>query len=422
MHRLALILLLAAGASRLPALPSFARQTGQKCSACHVGGDWPQLTPWGRFFKLSGYTIGSAVKDKEGGVHVPVGVFGQAGLTWAPNADNAQGNPVILHSGDLQAYNFSAEVATKVTDFLGVFYEYNVGNTFPGWKGASGAVDIRAVHFFHAGSHEILTGIDSNNNPTVQDVWNSTGQWSFPSYTSPWAPGALTTPVISRLASQSGSIGAYALIDRHVYVEASAYRVGAGFFQWMTAGTPFSNPGVTYLKGFNPYWRAYWTASRGPSSFMAGTFGMRASVFPSAAQPSGPANSLTDYGVDAQYQHLLSKQSLTVRTSYIFEARDWSASFPIGSVGTPSGDAKFFNVSGSYSLGNAWTFHACYLLAGANHDAMRYTVTNTAGDVISTSPKYERLPVGSGQEYYAELTAHGAVSRVLHLSRAAKQY
>ena len=32
------------------ALPSFARQTGQRCSSCHVGGNWPQLTPWGRFF------------------------------------------------------------------------------------------------------------------------------------------------------------------------------------------------------------------------------------------------------------------------------------------------------------------------------------------------------------------------------------
>ena len=40
------------------ALPSFARQTGQRCAACHVGGNWPQLTPWGRFFKLAGYTAG----------------------------------------------------------------------------------------------------------------------------------------------------------------------------------------------------------------------------------------------------------------------------------------------------------------------------------------------------------------------------
>ncbi len=40
------------------ALPSFARQTGQNCVACHAGGQFPELTPYGRLFKLTGYTIG----------------------------------------------------------------------------------------------------------------------------------------------------------------------------------------------------------------------------------------------------------------------------------------------------------------------------------------------------------------------------
>ena len=40
------------------ALPVFARQTGQNCVACHAGGQFPELTPYGRLFKLTGYTIG----------------------------------------------------------------------------------------------------------------------------------------------------------------------------------------------------------------------------------------------------------------------------------------------------------------------------------------------------------------------------
>src|SRR6516225_5100485 len=36
------------------ALPSYARQTGQQCAACHNG--FPELTPYGRQFKLNGYT------------------------------------------------------------------------------------------------------------------------------------------------------------------------------------------------------------------------------------------------------------------------------------------------------------------------------------------------------------------------------
>jgi len=72
---------------RAHALPSFARQTGQKCAACHVSGSWPQLTPWGRFFKLSGYTAGKQLVDKEGFHYVPLGLFGQVGLTWAATAE-----------------------------------------------------------------------------------------------------------------------------------------------------------------------------------------------------------------------------------------------------------------------------------------------------------------------------------------------
>src|SRR6202011_3928397 len=38
------------------ALLSFARQTGQPCGTCHT--DFPGLTPYGRRFKLLGYTVG----------------------------------------------------------------------------------------------------------------------------------------------------------------------------------------------------------------------------------------------------------------------------------------------------------------------------------------------------------------------------
>jgi len=38
------------------AVPAFARQTGQPCTTCHTS--WLELTPFGRHFKLTGYTIG----------------------------------------------------------------------------------------------------------------------------------------------------------------------------------------------------------------------------------------------------------------------------------------------------------------------------------------------------------------------------
>src|SRR5215472_10385540 len=42
------------GIRPVQALPSYARQTGQQCAACHNG--FPELTPYGRQFKLNGYS------------------------------------------------------------------------------------------------------------------------------------------------------------------------------------------------------------------------------------------------------------------------------------------------------------------------------------------------------------------------------
>ena len=39
------------------AVPSYTRQTGDPCSACHIGGYGPALTPHGRAFKLGGKTL-----------------------------------------------------------------------------------------------------------------------------------------------------------------------------------------------------------------------------------------------------------------------------------------------------------------------------------------------------------------------------
>jgi hypothetical protein len=42
---------------RIKAMPSFARQTGAPCSQCHTQSFGPNLTPFGRNFKLNGYTL-----------------------------------------------------------------------------------------------------------------------------------------------------------------------------------------------------------------------------------------------------------------------------------------------------------------------------------------------------------------------------
>ena len=49
------VALCVAVATRSWAVPSFARQTGMACAACHTV--FPELTPFGREFKLNGYVL-----------------------------------------------------------------------------------------------------------------------------------------------------------------------------------------------------------------------------------------------------------------------------------------------------------------------------------------------------------------------------
>jgi len=55
---LVVTVLLFAVSNSAAAIPLFNRQTGQNCVACHAGGQFPELTPYGRLFKMTGYTIG----------------------------------------------------------------------------------------------------------------------------------------------------------------------------------------------------------------------------------------------------------------------------------------------------------------------------------------------------------------------------
>ena len=386
-HIIALLLAAFCISSTAYALPSFARQTGQKCAACHVSGSWPQLTPWGRFFKLSGYTAGKKLIDKEGFHYVPAGVLGQVGLTWATQPNNSLGQPVITQNGSPEAYSFAGEIGTKLTEFLGVFYEYQVGNTFPGWKGSAGPADVRAVHFFHPGGNELLVGIDSNNNPAEQDVFNTEpGPWGYPFYGSPQAPNGPANPMMTSLGTQVGSVGVYALLNREWYAELSMYHVATDFFRWMSAGTAFQNGGKNYLDGYNPYWRAYWTKERGAQSLMIGTFGLHSKVFPNSALPSGPTNVFTDFGFDSQYQYLADTHKVTLRASYLYENQQWNASFPLAASSVATGNLKSLNLNGSYGYRNQWVFNAAYFSNHGNNNTARYGLTDPSGTQLTSSP------------------------------------
>src|ERR1700686_410203 len=143
-----LVLLLVAGMAGRPGpVPSYARQTGQECIACHVS--FPELTPYGRYFKLTGYTIGKVAISSEGMNYVPVAVMAQASVTNTRNnntTDPATGDTVPVNQRNNGAVLCCASVflASKVSDNIGGFVQWtynNLATTADGTLGGHSGID-----------------------------------------------------------------------------------------------------------------------------------------------------------------------------------------------------------------------------------------------------------------------------------------
>ena len=251
------------------ALPSFARQTGQPCGACHT--DFPGLTPYGRRFKIGGYTYGG-------------GPYRTALFPSSDDSDREQRKEVgaaDLDDGDRRLHHTQADQPPPtapystnnntvvspvsffwggaITDHIGAFAQltYNA----PGMGGFSGSgtdpfakhtwtwdqTDIRYADSTSIGKVAITYGITANNNPTVQDAWNSTPAWAFPNAYAVSTLGFAfgSTPIIDgAFAAHVGSVGAYAYVNDVLYLEASVYRTLDAKTQNDLGTDPFNAPGL----------------------------------------------------------------------------------------------------------------------------------------------------------------------------------
>jgi hypothetical protein len=359
------------------ALPSFARQTGQPCGTCHT--DFPALTPYGRRFKLLGYTAGGgefrttpfssrtgrdarAELDKLRGYYakavqtpvtdgnkeyVPpismmaiVGYTHTQGPTVAPPTDPYKANDNVVLTP------FSGFWGGAITDNIGAFAQVTYSAPDPlsalsgtpadqfkhtwSWDNA----DVRYANTANIGGLDVVYGITANNNPTVQDLWNTTPAWSFPYAVSSLAatPGA-STMIEGAFAARVGGVGGYTMINDLLYMELTAYRT-LGFSQQNSLGiNPFDGPGL--FGGVAPYWRVALEPHWGRHSLMVGTFGMYMDVHPwldssfatgtTATIPQ--SDKFTDIGFDSQYQYQGDNYWLTLRGSYIREYQRLDASF-----------------------------------------------------------------------------------------------
>jgi hypothetical protein len=329
------------------AVPSFARQTGLACSACHY--QFLALTPFGRQFKLNGYTLTKQPDltevDTANGGRLGLTPFSMlsamvtAGVTHTKDKVPGTQNDVAALPQELSGF-----LAGRIAPKIGLFAQF----TYAGPDGAFGIdnVDVRyADKRTLSGSTEVVYGLTLNNNPTIQDLWNSTPGWGFPFIGSEAAPAPAASPMIDGGLSQNVlGLGSYALFGNLVYAEFDVYRSA---FQGVAAPSEADATGA--IKGVAPYWRLAIQKDMDRQSVMIGTFGMHTSLFP--ADPgtlSGPHDTYSDIGVDAQFESKVASGNVVVRGSWIREKQTLDATLAAGLSANKKNTLKALHLNASY--------------------------------------------------------------------------
>lgn len=318
------------------ALPSYARQTGQECAACHNG--FPELTPYGRQFKLNGYTFGGG--DTSG---IPP-IAGMVIPTFT-HTDRGQPGGAAPHFGpnDNFAVTGSLFYGGQIADNLGAFVQgtYDEATRNFNWDN----LDIRYARAFELFGRDTVVGTSLNNNPTVNDVWNSTPAWGYPYFASGLAPGpAAGTLIEGALAQQVLGLNPYIYWDRLIYAEIGAYRT---LSPWTQSALGMHPGGTSAIDSLAPSWRLAIEPAWGQNTFEVGTFGMTAALVPERITGSG-TDRLTDFGFDTQYQFLGARDSFSVQARFITENQNLGASQLLGLSTNSHDHLRSWNAKATY--------------------------------------------------------------------------
>jgi hypothetical protein len=350
-----LVALLAAGIvlvlapRRAEAVPSFARQTGMACSACHTV--FQELTPFGRRFKLSAYAtttkqeITAVTEEKKPTLSLPelppISIMFQGSATWLGKATDDTTLPGAKAQNGTVVFPMALSLfyAGKVTDHAGAFFQitytqldnhFSIDNT-----------DLRYADLTAGG--DLLYGVTINNNITVQDVWNSTPAWGYPAFVPPVGITPAAGPLIGALGASVAGVGVYGFYKDALYLEASVYRAS------LTGATvPIDSTSGAYLDNVTPYARVAYEWQWDRSSLEVGVFGARMKLNSNPAGTPVAPDTYTDLAVDAQYQFIGEEHIFSVAGSWIHERQSLDGLFAAGDAANATNSLDQIKVTGSY--------------------------------------------------------------------------
>jgi hypothetical protein len=365
--------------TRTDAVPSYARQTGLACNACHT--TIPELTPLGRQFKLNAYTLTGlkTITSKPGHQNAALSLLTEVPLSaqfTISNTNTLQPQPGTQNGSFELPQSASLFLAGAIGDHVGGFIQvtYSGQNDHFSWDNT----DIRFARDRKLLGKDFVYGIDFNNNPTVEDLWNSTPAWGFPWVNSDSAPTPIAAPMLDGgLAQDVAGIGGYTMFDQHLYAAAFIYRS-----EHLGGGQP--NPGTgfgTNIQGVAPYWRVAWQQTHRNDYVEVGTYGMHLASTPNGVV--GARDYLTDIGADFQWEHTIPWKTrndlLTVHGNYIYESSELLGTLAASGVAVAPHDLNFERFDAVYHLGNRFSFDAGPFWMTGTTDSTLYAPAPVSG-------------------------------------------
>jgi hypothetical protein len=354
------------------AVPSYSRQTGLSCAVCHTNP--PQLTAYGRDFKLKGYVLSDMTdltkvgnsKDLLLSKNIPLSLevlLSETSFqTKVPGAQNntagfPQALSLIVAGGFASHFGGLAHLTyTHSDDHFGL-----------------DDVDLRYANQGTLAGKDWLYGVLLSNTPTAEDVWNSTPSWGFPWISSRSSVGSIASPVIGSLGADVAGIGAYSMWNKHLYTDVTVYRS-----EHAGSAAPITGTGNQFnISGVAPYWRAAWQQNFAHSYLMVGTYGIYVNSFPGAI--TGPEDRYVDPAIDFQYEHPFGSNLLDAHGSYTYEKSNLGATFAAGGATTAANHLHSFKLDSTYHWTNKYNLTGGFFSTTGNGDPLLYAPAPVMG-------------------------------------------
>src|SRR6266699_1595282 len=374
------------GASTASAVPSFARQTGMACQSCHTV--FPELTPFGRTFKLNAYTIDnlpqvqgiSASKEMELVLNQipPVSFMFQTWYTKTKSAMPDSGIPGELAQNGQVLFPQQASLfyAGRIAPNMGAFVQI----TYDSESGAFGLdnTELRYAKQVPSVADGLTYGFTMNNNPTVQDPWNSTPAWQSPfdQRTNAAITPTAAAKIDGGLGGAVAGLTGYLWWKNSIYAELGLYRSapqGHGPIFTADAGPLDSKNPDGSIVGYAPYWRVAYERQWGRNSWSVGAYGISTKIAPAGQPVRAASDRFRDVALDSQYQFIGDEDIVSVQGTLIKERQSLDASFALGGLfENPSNDLKTLRIGASYYLRRTYGASVGYFSTTGSSDAVKY--------------------------------------------------